>query len=79
MPGFAAQLSPEQIAAVALFERVRFGGQAPDAGLADCGLAAAPEEGSGTTGEGTGTTGGSADTTSGGTTGTSVGTATTAP
>jgi mono/diheme cytochrome c family protein len=58
MPSFAAQLSPEQIAAAALFERVRFGGEAPDAALVDCGLAAAESgEGTGTTGAETGTTG----------------------
>lgn len=46
MPGFAAQLSPDQIAAVAAFERVRFGGADPETILVDCGLAeAAPEEG----------------------------------
>lgn len=45
MPGFASSLSPEQIAAVSAFERVRFGGADPDAALADCGLVEpAPEE-----------------------------------
>lgn len=48
MPGFASSLSAEQLAAVATFERVRFGGAAPDAALTDCGLAeAAPAEGDG--------------------------------
>lgn len=38
MPSFAASLSPEQIAAAAAFERVRFGGADPDTTLVDCGL-----------------------------------------
>lgn len=38
MPGFASNLSAEQIAAVVAFERARFGGGDPDAVLADCGL-----------------------------------------
>lgn len=45
MPSFATQLSPEQIAAVVTFERVRFGGAGPDQALADCGLVEAPPEG----------------------------------
>jgi mono/diheme cytochrome c family protein len=46
MPGFGASLSPEQIASVAAFERVRFAGADPDQTLVDCGLTeAAPEEG----------------------------------
>jgi mono/diheme cytochrome c family protein len=43
MPGFGSSLSEEQIAAVAAFERVRFGGQEPEAALTDCGLAEEPE------------------------------------
>jgi mono/diheme cytochrome c family protein len=43
MPGFASTLTEEQIAAVAAFERVRFGGQEPEAALTDCGLAEEPE------------------------------------
>ena len=38
MPGFEGTLDPEEIAAVALYERVAFGGQDLDAALADCGL-----------------------------------------
>jgi hypothetical protein len=38
MPTFSGSLTPEQIAAVASFERVRFGGADPDVALADCGL-----------------------------------------
>lgn len=38
MPGFGGSLTPEQIAAVTAFERVRFGGAAPDEALVDCGL-----------------------------------------
>lgn len=46
MPGFAATLTPEQIGAVAAFERVRFGGVPAEEALADCGLVQpAPEEG----------------------------------
>lgn len=47
MPSFQGSLSAEQIAAVAIFERVRFGGDDPDTALVDCGLAEdteAPEE-----------------------------------
>jgi hypothetical protein len=43
MPGFASTLTEEQIAAVSAFERVRFGGQEPEAALTDCGLAEEPE------------------------------------
>ncbi|MEX1037682.1 MAG: c-type cytochrome [Acidimicrobiia bacterium] len=43
MPGFANSLTDEQIAAVSAFERVRFGGQDPEAALIDCGLAEDPE------------------------------------
>ena len=39
MPGFQGSLSAEQIAAVAAFERVRYGGQSPEEALVDCGLA----------------------------------------
>jgi hypothetical protein len=39
MPTFGTSLSAEQIAAVASFERVRFGGADPAETLADCGLA----------------------------------------
>jgi mono/diheme cytochrome c family protein len=49
MPGFAGSLSEEQIASVALFERVRFGGAAEEEALADCGLAPAGEEEGGAT------------------------------
>lgn len=38
MPAFSGSLSPEQIAAVSAFERVRFGGANPDEALVDCGL-----------------------------------------
>jgi hypothetical protein len=45
MPGFP-NLSDEEIAAVIAFERIRFGGGAVDAELANCGLIeAAPAEG----------------------------------
>lgn len=79
MPPFAASLSPEQIAAVAAFERVRFGGADPEAALVDCGLVeetpaetGAPgeepvgeegEEGDAGVGEETGTEGGDEATT----------------
>jgi hypothetical protein len=39
MPSFGNSLSAEQIASVVAFERVRFGGAAPDETLTDCGLA----------------------------------------
>lgn len=48
MPGFAASLSEEQIASVALFERVRFGGADEAAAMVDCGLAPAEGEEGGT-------------------------------
>ena len=55
MPSFAAALTPEQIGAVAAFERARFGGVAADEALADCGLVLpAPEEGAPESGEGGG-------------------------
>ncbi len=38
MPGFAGSLSPEQVASVVAFERVRFGGAEPEQVLVDCGL-----------------------------------------
>jgi len=43
MPAFGGTLSDEQIAAVAAFERVRFGAGNPDEVLADCGLAEGAE------------------------------------
>lgn len=43
MPSFAASLSPEQIASVVAFERVRLAGGDPAVVLADCGLVAAEE------------------------------------
>ena len=52
MPGFGSSLSEEQIAAVSAFERVRFGGQDPEAALSDCGLVDDPEDGE--AGEGAG-------------------------
>lgn len=51
MPGFGGSLSPEQLAAVVAFERVRFGGGNPDEVLADCGLAEGEEGGEGEEGE----------------------------
>ncbi len=56
MPTFGNSLSAEQIAAVAAFERVRFGGADPAETLTDCGLAEAEgDEGGeeGAPGEGT--------------------------
>jgi mono/diheme cytochrome c family protein len=38
MPGFGASLTPEQLASVVAFERIRFGGGAEDTVLQDCGL-----------------------------------------
>lgn len=38
MPGFAAALDPEQIASVALYERVQFGGEDLEEAELDCGL-----------------------------------------
>ena len=53
MPGFSGTLTDEQVAAVTVFERVRFGGEDPDAALIDCGLAEPEgEEDPGTEGEG---------------------------
>jgi cytochrome c553 len=51
MPAFGASLSAEQIAAVAAFERVRFGGSNPEETLADCGLAEPEGEEGGEGGE----------------------------
>jgi cytochrome c553 len=51
MPGFATSLSEEQIAAVAAFERVRFGGADPAETLTDCGLAESEEGEEGAPGE----------------------------
>lgn len=52
MPGFGSSLSEEQLAAVASFERVRFGGADPETVLTDCGLVEEPpaegEENAGT-------------------------------
>lgn len=63
MPAFGGSLTEEQIAAVASFERVRFGGADPEETLVDCGLAGSSDAqggGTGTTvpaeGGGTGTT-----------------------
>lgn len=50
MPAFSGSLSPEQIASVSAFERVRFGGANPDETLVDCGLVEA-EGGEGGEGE----------------------------
>lgn len=44
MPGFAAGLTPEQLAAVVAYERVSFGGGDAETVLVDCGLVA-PEAG----------------------------------
>ena len=38
MPGFGGSLSDEELAAVAVYERVQFGGQSLEAALGDCGL-----------------------------------------
>ena len=38
MPGYEATLTPEQIAAVSLYERVAFGGQPLEEAQIDCGL-----------------------------------------
>ncbi|MCJ7726209.1 MAG: cytochrome c [Acidimicrobiia bacterium] len=45
MPAFGTTLTDEELRAVVLYERVRFGGQALDAALADCGLAEAGPSG----------------------------------
>lgn len=44
MPSFNGTLTAEQIAAVAVFERVRFGGQNPEEAVLDCGLLQSEEE-----------------------------------
>ena len=44
MPSFGGSLSAEQLASVATFERVRFGGADPEQALTDCGLATAEGE-----------------------------------
>jgi mono/diheme cytochrome c family protein len=38
MPGFGSNLTDDELAAVALYERVQFGGESLDAALTDCGL-----------------------------------------
>ena len=38
MPGYEGSLTPEEIAAVSLYERVAFGGQPLDEAQIDCGL-----------------------------------------
>lgn len=45
MPGFGSNLTEEQIASVAAFERVRFGGADPDETLVQCGLVQPEGEG----------------------------------
>jgi mono/diheme cytochrome c family protein len=45
MPGFEGTLTPEEIAAVTLYERVAFGGQSLDSALVDCGLSTGEEGG----------------------------------
>ena len=58
MPGFASDLTPEQLGAISAFERVRFGGVVAEEALADCGLAdPAAEEGAPSDGEGAPTDG----------------------
>jgi mono/diheme cytochrome c family protein len=52
MPAFGSTLSAEQLAAVAAFERVRFGGADPAQTLVDCGLAEGEGEEVGEDGEG---------------------------
>jgi hypothetical protein len=61
MPAFANQLSAEQIAAAVAFERVRFGGVAPDQTFVDCGLAEPPAPEGAVTGTTTGGTAGTTD------------------
>ena len=57
MPGFSSNLTEEQVAAVAAFERVRFGGGDPDEVLIDCGLAESSDDsGQGAEGNGSNAT-----------------------
>jgi hypothetical protein len=49
MPGFGASLTPEQLASVVAFERIRFGGGNEDAVLQDCGLVVLQESTEGET------------------------------
>lgn len=59
MPTFGGTLSEEQIASVATFERVRFGGEDRDSALVDCGLAAPADSSGGAAtdgGQGSGST-----------------------
>ena len=51
MPGFANTLDDEELAAVALYERVAFGGQDLEAALADCGFAEGGADGEVAAGE----------------------------
>ncbi len=51
MPGFATSNSPEEIASVVSFERIRFGGADPDQTLMECGLVEG-DTGESDTGEG---------------------------
>ena len=44
MPGFATSNTPEEIASVVVFERIRFGGADPDETLIECGLTETEEE-----------------------------------
>ena len=44
MPAFGNSLTPEQLASVVAFERVRFGGADPDQTLTDCGLTEPPDD-----------------------------------
>jgi hypothetical protein len=53
MPSFSGSLSAEQIAAVSAFERVRFGGEDPEAALVACGLVDDPSGDEGGTNDGT--------------------------
>jgi hypothetical protein len=44
MPGFGNALTEEELRSVVLYERVRFGGQAVEAAIADCAPDGPPEE-----------------------------------